>query len=359
MFEKLDEVEGRYAELNSMLADPSITSDPEQLMKISKEHAQLKEVVDTYKAYQSAGEELEQSKEMLAESDDDEMRQLIREEITSLEAQREELSEKLQFLLIPKDPLDEKDIFIEIRAAAGGDEAAIFVGDLFRMYSKYADQRGWRMTITDDSPSDHGGYKQIVAVIEGEDVYSRLKYEAGTHRVQRVPATESQGRIHTSTVTVAIIPEIDDEISIDVQDVDLKIDTYRASGAGGQHVNRTDSAVRITHLPSGLVVQCQNERSQHANKASAMKELKSRLTAIEIEKQRASVASDRRSQVGTGDRSERIRTYNYPQSRVTDHRITLTVHKLSQVIDGELDIVVDPLLAHQHAEALKELSQDG
>ncbi len=340
-----------------MLADPSLTSDPDRLRKLSKEHAQLSEVVDVYHEYQSAQAELESSRELFQESSDEEMRQLAKEEITELEGRIEALTEQLQGLLIPKDPLDEKNIYLEIRAAAGGDEAAIFAGDLYRMYQRYADQRGWRMRISDESISDHGGFKQVVGLIEGEDVYSRLKYEGGTHRVQRVPATESQGRIHTSTVTVAIIPELDEEIDIDIQDADLKIDTYRASGAGGQHVNRTDSAVRITHEPSGVVVQCQSERSQHKNKASAMKELRARLMAMELAKQRASVASDRRSQVGTGDRSERIRTYNYPQSRITDHRINFTTHRLESVLDGEVDEVIEPLIMHHQAEALKELGE--
>ena len=358
MFHKLEEVEGRYHELTSMLADPILTSDPAQLRKISKEHAQLEQVVKVFGRYKDAKEELEANKLMLPEESEDELREMIREEISELEAELPRLEGELQVLLLPKDPLDDKNIYIEIRAAAGGDEAAIFAGDLLRMYSRYSDQRGWKLRITDENSSDQGGYKQVVAVIEGDDVYSRLKFESGTHRVQRVPATESQGRIHTSTATVAIIPEFDDTIEVDVKDSDLQIDTYRASGAGGQHVNRTDSAVRITHKPSKLVVQCQNERSQHKNKASALKELKARLLAIELEKQRASVASNRRAQVGTGDRSERIRTYNYPQSRVTDHRIGYTTHKLDQIMNGDTDEVIDPLITHYQAEALKHLNSD-
>lgn len=357
MFEKLEEVEGRYQELNSMLADPGITSDPTQLMKISKEHAQLRGLVETFARYREVGVEIEESRVLLTESEDEEMREFVREELQTLEAQHEALASKLQLLLIPKDPLDAKNIYIEIRAAAGGDEAALFAGDLFRMYARYAMQRGWQIEITDESSSDQGGYKQVVGIIKGEDVYSHLKYEAGTHRVQRVPATESQGRIHTSTVTVAVMPEADDDVHIDLNPADLKIDTYRASGAGGQHVNTTDSAVRITHMPTGVVVQCQNERSQHKNRASALKELKTRLLALEIEAQRASHASERRSQIGTGDRSERIRTYNYPQSRVTDHRIGLTVHKLDQILDGDLDVVLGSLIGHHQAEALRELGQ--
>ncbi len=341
-----------------MLADPILTSDPDQLRKISQEHAQLQEVVQTFQNYKFAQEQLEMSKMMLTTEDDPDVRELAKEEVSSLEAEIENLELELQKLLIPRDPLDDKNIYIEVRAAAGGDEAALFAADLMRMYSRYAENQGWRVHYTDENSTDQGGYKQVVALIEGTGVYSRLKYESGTHRVQRVPATESQGRIHTSTITVAIIPEIDDDISVELNQNDLRIDTYRASGAGGQHVNRTDSAVRITHIPTGLVVQCQNERSQIKNKASAMKELKARLLAEEIEKQRSSVADDRRSQVGTGDRSERIRTYNYPQSRITDHRIGFTTHKLDQIMNGDADEIIDPLITHYQAEELQNLQQD-
>ncbi len=358
MFQKLEEVEARYQELNSMLADPVLTSDPDQLRKISREHAQLTEVVKTFQQFKDAGEQLDASKMMLASEDDPEIKEMAREEISELETRITDLEETLQKLLLPRDPLDDKNIYIEIRAAAGGDEAALFAADMMRMYTRYAENRGWRIHLTDENATDQGGFKQVVALVEGDGVYSRLKYESGTHRVQRVPATESQGRIHTSTITVAIIPEIDDDIAIDLNDNDLRIDTYRASGAGGQHVNRTDSAVRITHLPTGLVVQCQNERSQIKNKASAMKELKARLLAAEIERQRSSVASDRRAQVGTGDRSERIRTYNYPQSRITDHRIGYTTHKLDQIMNGDADEVIDPLITHYQAEQLQQLNSN-
>ena len=358
MYQKLEEVEARYQELNSMLADPVLTSDPEQLRKISQEHSQLEEVVQTFQKFKFAQEQLDMSKMMLGNEDDPELKELAKEEISDLEGQLEALELELQKLLIPRDPLDDKNLYIEVRAAAGGDEASIFAADLMRMYTRYAEGRGWRVQLTDENSTDQGGYKQVVALIEGHGAYSRLKYEAGTHRVQRVPVTESQGRIHTSTVTVAVIPEIDDDISVELHDNDLRIDTYRASGAGGQHVNRTDSAVRITHLPTGLVVQCQNERSQIKNKASAMKELRARLLAEEIEKQRSSVASDRRAQVGTGDRSERIRTYNYPQSRITDHRIGFTTHKLDQVMNGDIDEVIDPLITHHQAEELQNLQND-
>ena len=275
--------------------------------------------------------------------------QLLEEEITSLE-------ETLQRLLLPKDPLDEKNIYLEIRAGTGGDEAALFVGDLFRMYSRYADKNGWRLEIISTNDSDRGGYKEVIARIDGDDVYSRLKYESGTHRVQRIPTTESQGRIHTSAVTVAIIPEADD-IELDIKDGDLRIDTYRASGAGGQHVNTTDSAIRITHMPTGIVVQCQNERSQHKNKATAMKMLQARLLDAMESEQRASIAEDRKAQVGSGDRSERIRTYNYPQSRITDHRIQFSTRRLDQVMAGEVDEVIEPLITHHQVEALKALNQ--
>ena len=355
MFEKLTEVQQRYHELGSMLADPSVTSDPNQLRTLSKEHAQLSEVVTTFEAFTEAKAELVENQALLREAQDEDFRALAKEEVERLEHEIDRLEAQLLVLMLPKDPLDEKNIYIEIRAAAGGDEAAIFVGDLFRMYSRYAERSGWRVVPMDQSHSEKGGYKQIVARIEGHAVYSRLKFESGTHRVQRVPDTESQGRIHTSTVTVAILPEVDEEVEVEIHPGDLRIDTYRSSGAGGQHVNTTDSAVRITHLPTGIVVQCQNERSQIKNRDTAMKQLKAALYTAELERQRSAVAADRRSQVGTGDRSERIRTYNYPQSRITDHRIGLTVHKLEQVINGDIEHVIDPLATHYQAESLKSL----
>lgn len=339
-----------------MLADPTLTQDPNQLRKIAKEHGQLQEVVSTYGRYTQCKEELDGSKSILAEESDEELRQMAREEIQLLESELTSLEETLQRLLLPKDPLDEKNIYLEIRAGTGGDEAALFAGDLFRMYSRYADKNGWRMELISTNDSDRGGYKEVIARIDGDDVYSRLKYESGTHRVQRIPTTESQGRIHTSAVTVAIIPEADD-IELDIKDADLRIDTYRASGAGGQHVNTTDSAIRITHMPTGIVVQCQNERSQHKNKATAMKMLQARLLDAMESEQRASIAEDRKAQVGSGDRSERIRTYNYPQSRITDHRIQFSTRRLDQVMAGEVDEVIEPLITHHQVEALKALNQ--
>lgn len=341
-----------------MLSDPGLTQDPKQLQAIAREHGQLQEVVDTFTRYKAAKEEHVQSKQLLSESDDDELRELAREEVQSLEDEIEELTRKLQLLLLPKDPMDGKDIYLEVRAGTGGDEAALFAGDLFRMYSRYAAQRGWRVQVVSENESERGGYREIIAKIEGDDVYSRLKYEAGTHRVQRVPETESQGRIHTSAVTVAVLPEVDD-VEVDINETDLRIDTYRSSGSGGQHVNTTDSAIRITHLPTNTVVQCQSERSQHQNKATAMKMLRSALYEVQLRQQQQSVAAERKEQVGSGDRSERIRTYNYPQSRITDHRIGFTSYRLQIVLEGEADELIDPLIMYYQTEALQRLGQKG
>jgi peptide chain release factor 1 len=353
VFDKLEEVKGRYDELNSQLADPSITSDPAQFRKIAKEHAHLQEVVDTYDQFRAAEEELEENQILLGD-DDDAIQEMAKEEINRLEAEIERLSEKLKQLLIPKDPLDEKNIVLEVRAGTGGDEAALFAADLFRMYARYAEAKGWKLDIVSVNETDLGGYREIIALIEGDDVYSALKYEAGTHRVQRVPDTETQGRIHTSAVTVAVLPEVED-VDVHVDPNDLRIDTFRASGAGGQHVNRTESAIRITHEPTGLVVSCQDEKSQHKNKAKAMKVLKSRLYEIERAAQHAEIAEERLAQVGSGDRSERIRTYNFPQNRLSDHRINLTLYQLDSIIDGDLGAVVEPLQLHEQAEKLKQL----
>jgi peptide chain release factor 1 len=279
---------------------------------------------------------------------------MAREEIAALEAELVELWEKIQMELLPQDPLDGKDVYLELRAGTGGDEAALFVGDMLRMYVRYAVTRGWRLEIISEAEAERGGYKEVIARIEGEMVYSRLKYEAGTHRVQRVPATESQGRIHTSAVTVAVLPEADD-VEVQIAAKDVREDTYRSSGAGGQHINKTDSAIRLTHLPTGIVVQCQSERSQHQNRAKAMQMLQAKLFEQQLEAQRASIEAERREQVGSGDRSERIRTYNYPQSRITDHRINFTTHRLSQVMEGDLDELLEPLLTYYRAEALKAL----
>ncbi len=356
MFAKLDEVQGRYRELNSMLADPSIASDPQRYQKLAKEHAHLQEIVDAYKRFREVEEEIAGNKSLLGEGDE-ELEALARAEIETLDAERDQLEERIKRLLIPKDPLDEKNILLEIRAGTGGDEAALFVGDLFRMYDRYAANRGWKVDVVEASETDTGGFKEIIALIEGDDVYSHLKYEAGTHRVQRVPATESQGRIHTSAVTVAILPEAEDvELDLDMNDV--KVDTYRSSGPGGQSVNTTDSAIRLTHIPTGLVVTCQDEKSQHKNKAKAFKVLKTRLLEQKREAAHAERAAERREQVGSGDRSERIRTYNFPQSRITDHRIGFTTRRLEDVLGGNLDEVLDPLHAHFQAEKLKALGAE-
>ena len=353
MFQKLLEVEDRYHQLNSQLADPEVASDPDRLRDLSIEHAQLREVVTAFRRYREIQEELEENKLMLSDSDDA-IQEMAREEIEGLEAEFEELTEHIKMLLLPRDPLDEKNIFLEIRAGTGGDEAALFVADLFRMYARYAESRGWKVDVVSSNETDRGGYKEIIALIEGDQVYSRLKYEAGVHRVQRVPDTESQGRIHTSAVTVAILPEAED-VELNIQNHELKIDTFRSSGPGGQSVNTTDSAIRITHEPTGLVVTCQDEKSQHKNRAKAMKVLKARLLERERELVRKEREADRRGQVGSGDRSERIRTYNFPQSRVTDHRINFTTHRLDDILSGNTDEVIDPLIAHHQAEELQNL----
>ncbi len=357
MFQKLQEVEARYHQLNSQLADPELANDPDRLRELSIEHAHLEEVVKTFREYRDVDEQIDENKTMLGD-DDDAIRQMARDEIEQLEKRRERLEEQLKQLLLPRDPLDDKNIYLEIRAGAGGEEAALFVADLFRMYSRYADEQGWDIDVVSVSHSDRGGFKEVIALIEGDQVYSRLKYEAGVHRVQRVPETESQGRIHTSTVTVAVMPEAED-VDIKVRNEDLTIDFYRATGPGGQSVNTTDSAVRITHEPTGLVVTCQDEKSQHKNRSRAMEVLKARLLEHERQKQKKKREAERRGQVGTGDRSERIRTYNFPQSRITDHRINLTTHRLDDVIEGNVDEVIEPLIAHHQAEALKNLESGG
>jgi peptide chain release factor 1 len=354
MIEKLREVKARYDELTSMMSDPSVAGDPNQLRQIAREHARLESLVKLIDRHDAASAELAEGKRIVFEEDDEELRQMAREEIGQLEEELVSLNERIQIDLLPQDPLDAKDVYLELRAGTGGDEAALFVGDMFRMYARYVATQGWRMEIISESESERGGFKEIIARIEGEYVYSRLKFEAGTHRVQRVPATESQGRIHTSAITIAILPEADD-VEVQIATKDLREDTYRASGAGGQHINKTDSAIRLTHLPTNIVVQCQSERSQHQNRAKALKMLQAKLFEQQTEAQRRSVEAERREQVGSGDRSERIRTYNYPQSRITDHRINFTTHRLSQVMEGELDEVLTPLVTHYRAEALKAL----
>lgn len=354
---KLENLSERLEELNALLADPDVISDQNKFRTLSQEYAEVNPVVGCFQRYQTALEDIDAAQEMLGE-DDAEMRAMAEEEMKAARFTRDELELELQKLLLPKDPNDDKSIFIEIRAGTGGDEAAIFAGDLFRMYSRYAELRRWQVEVISESLGEHGGYKEVVAKIVGQGAYSRLKFESGAHRVQRVPETESQGRIHTSACTVAILPEVDEVEAIDINPADLKVDTFRASGAGGQHVNKTDSAIRITHLPTGIVVECQDERSQHKNRARAMSVLQARMLSAEQEKQQSEQAETRRLLVGSGDRSERIRTYNYPQGRVTDHRINLTLYKLDEVIGGELDHVIDPLVSEYQADQLAALSEN-
>ncbi len=349
MFKKLDEVERRYEDLERKLQDPTIS--PTDIRTFSKEHSDLLDLVKTYREYKVAIADLASAKELMADGDAD-MRAFAKEEITSLELKIESFTKELNLLLLPKDPNDEKNVVLEVRAGAGGDEASLFAAEMFRMYNRYADKRGWRVELLSTNANGLGGVKEISALISGDKVYSRLKNEGGVHRVQRVPATETQGRIHTSTITVAVLPEAE-EVDIQINPADLRIDVMRASGSGGQSVNTTDSAVRIVHIPTGVEVKCQDEKSQHKNRDKAMKILRSRLLAAEQEKADAAHSAARRSMVGTGDRSERIRTYNFPQSRLTDHRIGLTVHNLPDVMEGALDGVIDGLIAHTQAELLK------
>jgi peptide chain release factor 1 len=357
---KLNALADRYDELAALLSDSTVISNQEKFRDYSKEYAQLGELVVCFNTWKQAIMQQQQARELLAEdnSDDQELKTLIEEELTDRAKQIELLEDQLQILLLPKDPNDERNVFVEIRAGTGGDEASIFAGDLSRMYSKYCEKQGWSVEIISTSDGEHGGYKEIIMRISGHSVYSQLKYESGAHRVQRVPVTEAQGRIHTSACTVAILPEADDIESIDINPADLRIDTYRASGAGGQHVNKTDSAIRITHLPSGLVVECQDERSQHKNRARALSLLNSRLLEQAQTAQKKSEAETRKSLVGSGDRSERIRTYNYPQGRLTDHRINLTLYKLDQIMEGDLEQVIKPLVQEHQAEQLAIFSSD-
>jgi peptide chain release factor 1 len=351
---KLDHLTLRLEEINALLSDPATIGAQDRFRKLSMEHAEIMPVVHQYQAYRQATEELETARAMLADQDA-EIRAMAQEEIGPLGAKIERLALELQKLLLPKDPNDVRNIFLEVRAGTGGDEAALFAGDLFRMYSYYAERRGWSVEIMSASPGEHGGYKEVIARIVGQGVYSRLKFESGGHRVQRVPATEAQGRIHTSACTVAVMPEADEVDAIDLNPADLKVDTYRSSGAGGQHVNKTDSAIRITHLPTGIVVECQDERSQHKNRSRAMSILRSRLLEMQIREQQEQEAATRRSLIGSGDRSERIRTYNFPQGRVTDHRINLSLYKLEQILAGDLDALIDPLITEDQASLLAAL----
>ncbi|EKO37925.1 peptide chain release factor 1 [Solidesulfovibrio carbinolicus] len=351
MFAKLESLERKYEDLERQLSAPDVVSDQERFRKLSKTHSDLSDVVAAFREYKKIAQDLEDNQEM-AQDPDPEIRELAQAETKALKEAQVELEARLKVLLLPKDPMDEKNILLEIRAGTGGDEAALFAGDLFRMYTRYAETKRWKVEIMSQSETGSGGFKEVIASISGDKVYSRLKYESGAHRVQRVPATESQGRIHTSAVTVAIMPEAE-EVDVAIDPNELRIDVYRSSGPGGQSVNTTDSAVRVTHIPSGLVVICQDEKSQHKNKAKALKVLRSRLLQIEQDKQRAEQEAARRSQVGTGDRSERIRTYNFPQGRVTDHRINLTLYRLDAVLEGDLDELCGALIGHYQAEALK------
>jgi peptide chain release factor 1 len=353
MDKKLAEVENRLEEVNRMLADPEVLGDRARFQAVAREHKELTPVVETWRKLRDTRDGIATSRE-LARDDDPEMAAMAREELAELQAQEQVLAAQLKVMLLPKDPMDGRDAFLEIRAGAGGDEAALFAADLFRMYSRVAESRGWRVEIASVSETGIGGYKEVIANIAGEDVYSLLKYESGVHRVQRVPATESQGRIHTSTVTVAVLPEAS-EVDVEINEAkDLRIDVFRSSGPGGQSVNTTDSAVRVTHLPTGLVVSCQDEKSQHKNKAKALRVLRARLYEAELAKQQAEMAAARKAQVGTGERSERIRTYNYPENRVSDHRIGLTVHQLDRILNGELvESIIEPLSEHFQAEMLK------
>lgn len=354
---KLEYLKDRYEELAVLLSDPQVISDQDKFREYSKEYAEIEPVVNCFSQYEQAGEDLREAQELLNDGDA-EMRELAQEELSIAQSCIDNLTAELQLLLLPKDPNDNRNTFLEIRAGTGGDEASIFAGDLFRMYLRYAEKRGWKVEITSQNQGEHGGYKEIIARVVGRDAYANLKFESGVHRVQRVPETESQGRIHTSACTVAIMPEADAVEEIEINKNDLRIDTFRASGAGGQHVNKTDSAIRITHIPSGVVVECQDERSQHKNKARAMSLLQAKLLSSAQEKQQSEQADQRRSLVGSGDRSERIRTYNYPQGRVTDHRINLTLYKLTEIMQGDIDLMVQALVNEHHAEQLAALASD-
>jgi len=355
---KLESLAERFEEVGALLADPDTLARQERYRSLSVEYAQLEPVVRCFESYRQAESDLAAAREILKDADPD-LRAMAEEEVEGLTQRRADLESELKRLLLPSDPHDNANIFLEIRAGTGGDEAALFAGDLFRMYGRYAETRGWLVEVLSQSEGEHGGYKEIIARVAGQGAYSRLKYESGAHRVQRVPETESQGRIHTSAATVAVMPEAEEVEAVDVNPADLKVDTYRASGAGGQHVNKTDSAVRITHLPSGIVVECQDERSQHKNRARAMSLLAAKLLDVEHDRQIAEQTQTRRRLVGSGDRSERIRTYNFPQGRVTDHRINLTLYKLEEVLAGNLDLVVDPLVSEDQADRLAALEAEG
>jgi peptide chain release factor 1 len=351
MFERLEEVEEKYLDLEKMLGDPRVASNPAQYQRYAKEHSAMGKLVETYRRYREVKEQIANNTELMRD-EDEEIREMAKEEVQKLRKEQENLEDELKVLLLPKDPNDERNTILEIRAGTGGEEAALFVADLFRMYSRFAERRGWKVEIMSSNPTGIGGFKEIIALISGENVYSQLKYESGVHRVQRVPVTEAQGRIHTSAVTVALLPEAE-EVDVYIDPADIRVDVYRSSGPGGQSVNTTDSAVRVTHIPTGLVVTCQDEKSQHKNKAKALKILRARLLDKTQKEQHEKIARERKSQIGTGDRSERIRTYNFPQGRMTDHRIGLTLYRLDAVLGGELEDVISPLIAYYQTEALK------
>lgn len=356
VYQKLEGLVERFEEVQALLSDPETIADQNKFQALSKEFKQLEEVTGVFNQYKTAEEDLATSEEMLKDDDPD-LREMAQEEFKEAKKAVESLSDDLQILLLPRDPNDDNNCFVEVRAGAGGDEAAIFAGDLYRMYSRYCETKGWRTEIMNESESEQGGYKEIIFKISGEGVYGQMKFESGGHRVQRVPETESQGRVHTSACTVVVLPEIPESEAIEINKADLKVDTFRASGAGGQHVNKTDSAIRITHIPSGIVVECQDQRSQHKNRAQAMSVLQARLQAAEDEKRRSEEEDSRRSLVASGDRSERIRTYNYPQSRMTDHRINLTLYRLAEVMEGNLHLVLEPILQEHQADMLAALAE--
>ncbi len=354
MLEKLQVIEDKYEELERLISDPEVMADMAEWQKHTKAHSKLTALVSKYREYKQALKANEDAREMLKDKLDDDFREMVELELAETTERAKKLAEELKIMLLPRDPNDDKDVIIEIRGGAGGDEAALFAGDLFRMYTRYAENRGWKTEVLDANPTDLGGFKEIVFAVSGDGAYSRFKFESGVHRVQRVPDTEASGRIHTSTVTVAVLPEAE-EVDIEINQNDLRIDTFCASGAGGQHVNKTESAVRITHLPTGLVVQCQDEKSQLKNRDRAMRVLRAKLLELAQESQRAELAETRKSQVGTGDRSERIRTYNFPQGRVTDHRIGLTLHKIDFILNGDLDELIDALITADQSERLKRV----
>jgi peptide chain release factor 1 len=356
VYQKLEILVERFEEVQALLSDPETLSNQEKFIALSKEFSQLESVTNVFNDYQTAEEDFSLAEEMLKD-EDPEMREMAQEEFKSAKKSIEELSDQLQILLLPKDPNDNNNCFVELRAGAGGDEAAIFAGDLYRMYSRYCEKQGWRIEVMNTNESEQGGYKEVIFKVLGDGVYGQMKFESGGHRVQRVPETESQGRVHTSACTVVVMPEIPEADAIEINKADLKVDTFRASGAGGQHVNKTDSAIRITHIPTGVVVECQEQRSQHKNRAQAMSVLQARLQQAEDEKRRSEEESSRRNLVASGDRSERIRTYNYPQGRMTDHRINLTLYRLNEVLEGNLHLVLEPIMLENQADLLAALAE--